>query len=458
MGARVRKSIVALTTAVLVLLPVDGGSAGATSALAETRPCPVFTAARNRGPVTDPALAEVSGLGASRVNPGVYWAHGDSGSAAELHALSSTGERLVTFALQGALAVDWEDVAVGPGPVPGQAYVYLADIGDNAPADRPDVTVYRVPEPVVTEPAAVDPVALTGVEAFTLEYPDGAHDAETLLVDPRSGDLFIVTKTLGAGSSGVYRVAGDDLGPGPTDLSLVASLAVPSAPFTGSTVTAGDISPNGDEILLRTYFTAFVWRRGPLQSVAGALSGARCPVPLSAETQGEAIAYRRDGNAYLTTSEWRDAGPRPLYEYRSRWRPDGLIRRGGGPFVGDEVVNRTGVGQSRSAAVARGGTATFTVRVTNDGDRIDDLRVQGSRPASRFDVRFRRNGADITAAVLNGTYRVQDVASGAGVPVVVAITARPGAPSGAAHAIAVTLTSARSAAAKDRVRATVTVR
>lgn len=453
-----RTSIVAVTMAVLVLLPGGGGWAGADRAAAETRPCPVFTAARNRGPVTDPALAEVSGLAASRVNPGVYWAHGDSGAAAEFHALSSTGRRLVTFSLPDALAVDWEDVAVGPGPAPGRTYVYLADIGDNEPSNRTDITVYRVPEPVVAAPAAVDPVVLTGVEAFTLEYPDGAHDAETLLVDPRSGDLFIVTKTLATGSSGVYRVAADDLGPRTAALRLVASLAVPSAPFPGSTVTAGDISPRGDEILLRTYFTAFVWRRGPLQSVAGALNGARCPVPLAVETQGEAIAYRRDGNGYLTTSEWRDAGPRPLYEYRSRWRPDGLIRLGGGPFVGNDVINRTGVGQSRSATVAREGTATFTVRVTNDGDRTDDLRVQASRPATGFAVRFRRDGADITGAVLEGTYRVRDVASGAGVPIVVAITAGPGTPSGAAQTIAVTLTSAQSAAAKDRVRATVTVR
>ena len=423
---------------------------------AEARPCPVFTAARVQGTVSEPQLTELSGLAASQANPGVLWAHSDSPSGTEVFALSLTGERLATVELQGATAVDWEDIAVGPGPEPGQSYLYVGDIGDNQ-AERTHVTVYRVPEPVLDDPPLPDPVVLADVDAFTLDYPDGAHDAEALLVDPRSGDLFIVTKTLSSGPSGIYRLATPGVPADPLTLTAVGSLSLPSAPFAGSTVTGGDISPSGDEILLRTYFTAFAWRRGPAQSVAGAFSGTRCPVPIALETQGEAIAYRRNGNAYLTTSEWRDQGPRPLHEYRARRRPDGLIRRGTGAFAGDGIVNLTGAGQTRTATVNAGRTVTFTVRVDNDGDRVDDIGVRGDGGSPQLTVRYRRNGVDITAQVVAGTYRVQDLASGGRVEITVVVTARSGAPRGSSHTVAVTLTSQASTSARDRVKATTTV-
>ena len=48
-------------------------------------------------------------------------------------------------------------------------------------------------------PASATPPA----ERLALRYPDGAHDAETLLVDPASGALVIVRKDPGA-VAGVY--------------------------------------------------------------------------------------------------------------------------------------------------------------------------------------------------------------------------------------------------------------
>lgn len=439
-----------------VLLAVVAALIGlpAVEVAAARRPCPTFTAARVRGTVNEPDLAEVSGLAAGRANPGVLWAHADSGAAAELHALSSSGRRLATYDLRGATAEDWEDLAIGPGPEPGRSYLYVGDIGDNT-TRRADVTIYRTPEPLLDDPPGPGPQVLTDVEALRAEYPDGPHDAEALLVDRRRGDLFIVTKTLATGPSGVYRYPAAQQTGATATLERVASLSVPSAPFTGSTVTGGDITPSGDEILLRTYFTAFVWRRQPTQSVAGALGGVACPVPLAAETQGEAIAYSRDGNAYLTTSEWRNAGPRPLYDYRARWRPDGLIRLASGPFVGDDVVNLTAVGQSREATVGPRGRATFTVRVTNDGDRIDDIGVRGDPGSPRFQVRYRRAGVDITDAVTGGGYAVANLAPGTGAAIVVELIARPGATSGSMLTVGLTLTSRESPRGQDRVNATV---
>jgi hypothetical protein len=426
----------------------------APAAGAAERPCPVFTVGQERGVVSDPALIEVSGLAASRAHPGVYWAHADSGAPPEIHALAADGTHLATFALDGATAFDWEDIAVGPGPDEG-SFVYVGDIGDNGHV-RADVTVYRVAEPELPVPAGPDPVVLDDVTALTAAYPDGAHDAEALLADPRTGDLFIVTKAITAGAkSEVYRFPAPQSSSGTTTLEHVATLGVPSTPRSGSWVTGGDVSPQGDEILLRTYSTAFAWRRDPGQSVTEALGGTGCPIPLRSEPQGEAIAYRLDGNAYVTTSEWSGEGPRPLFEYLARRRPDGLIRRGSRPFVGNDVHGLHRPDQTVTASVGPGGRVTFTVRVQNDGDRTDTILLRGAAGNGRYRVRYLRAGRTITTNVVHGSARVRHLAPGSSVPIQIEVTALAAAPAGSSRTIAVLLSSASNPAVRDRVQAVV---
>ncbi len=85
---------------------------------------------------------------------------------------------------------------IAVGPCPAGSCLYVADIGDND-ASRKRITIYRVPEPSGAETS----VAVKDV--FHATYPDGAHDAETLLVTP-AGDLFIVTKG-DTGAVALYR-------------------------------------------------------------------------------------------------------------------------------------------------------------------------------------------------------------------------------------------------------------
>jgi hypothetical protein len=410
-------------------------------------PCPVFSAPVDRGTVDADGLEEISGLAAGRANPGRYWAHEDSGAGADLSVLAGDGSLVATYQLTGVSPTDWEDIAIGPGPVADRPYLYVGDIGDNTSV-RPGITIHRVPEPVVTP--AEDPIALAGTEPLPVVYPDGAHDAETLLSDPRTGDLYLVTKSF-AGTSGVYRY------PAPHTPGVAATLEhvgdLSTLVFTG-----GDFSPSGDEILLRTYSEAFAWRRGPAQSVAEALEGAACEVPLADEVLGEAIAYRADGNAYLSTSERFGQGPQPLYLYRARWRPDATIRRGARPPVGVDVHNGDGTGQTLAASVGPGGRITYIVGVVNDGDRTDDVTVQGSRSSHRFRVRYVRAGVDISGAVKAGTYEVEDLAPGASAALAVQVTARPGAPSGATHGARVVVRSGTVPARVDVVRAVTTRR
>ena len=257
------------------------------------RPAAPATAAR----VAQPALVEVSGLAASRTQPGLLWAHNDSGGGAEVFAVGEDGGDRGRWTVAGASARDWEDMARGPGAADGDPDVlYVGDIGDNA-AQRPEVVVYRAAEPEVP-PGAVGG-ELAGAEALTLTYADGPRDAETLLADPVTGDLWVVSKEWAGGPAGAYPVPA---GAAPGDpLAMVREGDV--AGTAGALVMGGDISPDGSVVGLRTYTAVMLWDRAPGQTVAEALAGPPCTAPSAAEPQGEALALAADGRGYITVSE-----------------------------------------------------------------------------------------------------------------------------------------------------------
>lgn len=244
------------------------------------------------GRVATPAATELSGLVLSRDQPRVLWTHNDSGDRPRVLAVTPAGRLLADVAISGADAVDWEDIAIGPAPAGGHA-LYIADTGDND-ARRPDIAVYRVPEPRAGVGNATAPAA-----RLTLRYSDGPHDAESLLVDPSTGALVVVTKSFG-GESGVY-VATNPSASSTTVLRRRARLSLGA----GEAVTAGDVSADGRTIVLRTYDRAFAWRRRAGESIAAALRGRPCTsrADLFAEGQGEALALTADGRAFYTVPE-----------------------------------------------------------------------------------------------------------------------------------------------------------
>ncbi len=199
------------------------------------------------GIVLSTALEEASGVAASRRVDDVWWVHNDSGDSARVFAIRTTGQTLGEYVLSGASAIDWEDIAVGPGPVSGVSYLYVGDIGDNAKS-RASVQVYRVPEPLVNPASPLStPQTLSDVTAIDLQYPDGAHDAEGLFVDPTTRDVFVVTKDLGGGVAGVYRAQAPTTG---TTITMSKVATVSLGALQG--VTGADITPAGDVIALRT--------------------------------------------------------------------------------------------------------------------------------------------------------------------------------------------------------------
>jgi hypothetical protein len=298
--------------AAIVLAGCNGEHAGAPTARpsprAATAPLCTRLRATVTGHVTAPAATELSGLVLSRTQPGVLWTHNDSGDRARVLAVTPRGRLLADVALTGAENVDWEEIALGRAPGGGDA-LYVADIGDND-ARRREVVVYRVPEPRVGGgPAATAPAV-----RLALRYPDGAHDAEALLVDPATHALVVVTKSF-SGEAGVY-VARQSAAAETTVLRRRGRLSLGA----GEAVTGAGISADGRTIVLRTYDRARVWTRRPREPLASALRRRPCTARanLLAEGQGEAIAPARDGRAFYTVPE----GARPAIR---RYVPAGRV-------------------------------------------------------------------------------------------------------------------------------------
>ena len=251
------------------------------------------------GRVSIPGVSELSGLVASRRRAGIWWSHEDSGAGPVLWALRGDGSAAGRWDVAGAGAVDWEDIAAGPGP-DGQPVLYVADIGDNA-GTRASIDVYRLPEPGpgsgTTAPAA----------RLALRYPDGAHDAEALLVDPRRGTLVVVTKGITGGRA--YTL--------PAPLPFGGRATLRRGPRIGlGLVTAGDVSRDGSVVALRGYGRPAVWTRRGREPLTTTLRRPPCTSPTSlADGQGESLALDRTGTSFRTVPE--GANP-PMRHYTPR--------------------------------------------------------------------------------------------------------------------------------------------
>lgn len=270
--------------------PDDAGTPAADAGVLDGA-CPAFGTPTTLGTLEVAAIDESSGLAASSLNAGVYWVHNDSGDVARAFAVSKEGKLLTTLSFDAAMPLDIEDMAI-EDVSPERSFLYFGDIGDNDLV-RKDVTIHRVAEPKVG-PATVT----TPSEKMTVVYPDGAHNAETLLFDPTTKDLLIATKVTG-GPSAIHRV-------GP----FVAGMIVTTEKIAEVAIdlaTGGEISRDGRFIGIRSYAPkAFLWVRAPGESLAAALARPPCKAPLANELQGESLAFQVGNAGFVTISEGKN--------------------------------------------------------------------------------------------------------------------------------------------------------
>ncbi|RBY88186.1 hypothetical protein DQ244_16735 [Blastococcus sp. TBT05-19] len=270
----------------LVATALAGGlaSASAPPAAAEEG-TPAAPAPTVRCSVTDERLAELSGL---VVVGDQMLALNDGGSQVTVHGLDSAC-RVVDVQTAAVDPFDPEDLGVGPG-----GEVWVADTGDNN-TERSTIALH------VLRPGGA-------AALYRLTYPDGAHDAEALLMAP-DGTPYVVTKEV-LGSSGVYRPAAPLVDGGTVPLERVATVNVTLTGTPGGPVgragqlmiTGGAVASDGSALALRTYTDAYVW---PLSGsdVVGALGGTPVRVALPDSPQGEAISFAADSRTLVVASE-----------------------------------------------------------------------------------------------------------------------------------------------------------
>jgi autotransporter-associated beta strand protein len=257
---------------------------------------PSFSDGITTGTLTNASIGEASGIAASRMNTNVLWTHNDSGNAAQVFAMTPAGANLGTYNVTGAGNTDWEDIAVGPGPTANMQYLYVGDIGDNF-AIRGSISVYRIPEPTVSDTQLPVTTSLAGAQKLTVAYPDGARDAERHFVVPATRDIYIISKRDTV--KYVYVAPYPQATSGTTTMTLVTSLN------NANWITAADLSPDGDEIIMRSTGTGsgLLYTRPAGGTIKQALESTPISIPLLSEAQGEAIGFDPMGHGYYTTSE-----------------------------------------------------------------------------------------------------------------------------------------------------------
>jgi hypothetical protein len=265
-----------------------------------------------------PRVVESSGVAVSRAYPGVLWTHNDSGDGPYLYATDLRGSNRGALLVPGAVAIDWEDISLGPCPVAfalqtrptrhdAETCIYLADTGDNLEF-RPFVTIYAIPEPTPPERAS-DTLGTTRAPAvLQLRYPDGAHDVEAIYVSPRDTAVYLVSKGRG-GTIRLYRVDRSawhvtDTTSDVAVATLVQTLDIRPSAEAGRQITAGAVRSDGRVVALRTYGEIYLFYPG----VGGRLLPARerpCNIA-GIEIGGEGIDFLNDSTFVMTSEASRN--------------------------------------------------------------------------------------------------------------------------------------------------------
>lgn len=259
------------------------------------------------GTIKTEEITESSGIVASKCQANVFWTHNDSGDGAFVFAFNAAGESLGVWTVKNAKNRDWEDLATIKN-ASGECFLYIGDIGDNE-RKRSELTVYLVKEPTVTDAdktsSRKNSLSTEPSDAIKIQYPDARYDAETLLVHPQSGDIYILTKRLRDAAS-IYKLSKNYSFDKINRLEKIADFTVPAVP--NGFLTGGDVSADGKRVVICDYFSAYeivlpekaksfddIWRERPLI------------IELGEREQGEAVGYSADGAAIYATSEKKNS-------------------------------------------------------------------------------------------------------------------------------------------------------
>ncbi|MCA9065555.1 MAG: hypothetical protein KDA96_20950 [Planctomycetaceae bacterium] len=251
--------------------------------------------------VNDPMISESSGLAASRSNPGLLWVHNDSGDTSRLFGLGPDGHVQTIVNVQGAEAVDWEDVCCFHHD--GQNWLLVADVGDNLRQrgqSQPGCRLYLLREPTLSTVAqrTRPQVISSPVHAvIDLLYEDGIWDCESVGVDVERNEILLVTKSLPQ-DSGLY------VAPLSTTekhqhvtARRIGGLFMPFA-------TALDVSGDSRRMAVVSMFNGVLIHRDANEDWAAACLRPPKVLSMPPRQQGETVCFSPDGKTLFMNSEF----------------------------------------------------------------------------------------------------------------------------------------------------------
>lgn len=300
---------VILVSIAVVLITCDHARSGERERPAFDPASSPYTPPKIVGRIASSDVQESSGLAASKCQADVFWTHNDSGDGPYIFAINKAGDNLGTWKVAGAQNEDWEDIDEYKDAA-GNCFIYIGEIGNNE-GKRDRTLVYRIKEPKVG-PESIgtsrkQPLATEPAESITVNYPSTRPNAETMMVHPVTGDIYIVTKRTDSPAS-IYKIASSFGSAQPA--VKIGEIKVPSVP--NGQLTGGDIAPDGQRLVLCDYVAGYelalpagdgnfddIWSQQPVKFDVGERKG------------GEAIAYSADGRSIFTTSEGKNS---PIFE------------------------------------------------------------------------------------------------------------------------------------------------
>lgn len=263
----------------------------------------IFSERVAMGMLNNGTINEASGMAMSLENPHGFWTHNDSGDKSRIFLVDTFARYQMTVNFTNATNRDWEDIAVSKDPLNGHHRIFIGDIGDNNAIHKYS-TIYIVKEPKIT--TGID-TTIDIIQKITYKYEDGSRDAESLMVDPITGDIYIVSKR--EANVNLYQIQY----PYATVDTIIAKKVL-TLPY--SQIVAGDISQDGTEILLKSYKKVWYWSRKKEMSVASALSQSPYETTYISEPQGESVCWAPDAKGFYTISEESPLKITPiLYKY-----------------------------------------------------------------------------------------------------------------------------------------------
>ncbi|MGC4088744.1 MAG: hypothetical protein QM756_12765 [Polyangiaceae bacterium] len=280
-----------------------GGTTSASGGATACGQCTAYSAPTQSGSVEPNDLSALSGLAMSRTQTDIVFVHNDHQTVL-VFALDLAGKEHARITGQNVTATDIEDIAVGP--CGAQTCVYLADIGDNN-AQRTEYAILRFVAPTV--PATAGSMAINvAMDRFRFTYPDGSHNAESLMVGP-DGTVYVISKlapgsggnVLATGPSSIYRLP---LALSTTTVASATKVVTLPVPRTGEgAASAAAAHPCGTGFLLRTYDRVFEFLAPSGMGFEASFNATPREIAMGSEPQSEGIDYRAGGRGFVTSGE-----------------------------------------------------------------------------------------------------------------------------------------------------------